>query len=120
MTRTAGNLYDLDTVARELDATARDLAEEGVELLVGTALDFAGVTRSKAVPMRRLRSFATSGMGASPSWVVFCADNGIAFTSGIGVSGDLRLRLDPSRLRAIGDGMHLLDPGQTLRIPRLS
>ena len=105
MTRTAGNLYDLDTVARELDATARDLAEEGVELLVGTALDFAGVTRSKAVPMRRLRSFATSGMGASPSWVVFCADNGIAFTSGIGVSGDLRLRLDPSRLRAIGDGM---------------
>ncbi len=44
-------------------------------------------------------------MGASPSWVVFCADNGIAFTSGIGVSGDLRLRLDASMVRPIGDGM---------------
>ncbi|KHK97327.1 glutamine synthetase [Microbacterium mangrovi] len=91
--------------ASDLDALARSLAEAGVDLLVGTALDYAGVTRSKAVPVRRLRSFVTSGMGASPSWVVFCADNGIAFTSGIGVSGDLRLRLDPSRLRAIGDAM---------------
>ncbi|MGN8025036.1 glutamine synthetase family protein [Microbacterium sp. 22242] len=90
---------------RDLDALARALHDGGVDLLVGTALDFAGVTRSKGVPVRRLPSFATSGMGASPSWVVFCADNGIAFTDGIGVAGDLRLRIDPDRVRPIGDGM---------------
>lgn len=90
---------------RDLDATSRALAEAGVDLLVGTALDYAGVTRSKAVPVRRLRSYVESGMGASPSWVIFCADNGIAFTSAIGVAGDLRLRLDPTRLRIIGDGL---------------
>lgn len=98
----------MDTILRDvddLDAAAGALAASGVDLLVGTALDYSGVTRSKAVPIRRLRSFAETGMGASPSWVVFCADNGIAFTSGIGVSGDLRLRLDPTRLRVIGDGM---------------
>ena len=101
---TAGALHD-DSADDGFDDLARDLAASGVDLLVGTALDYAGVVRSKAVPVRRLRSFATSGMGASPSWVVFCADNGIAFTSRIGVSGDLRLRLDPSRLRAMGDGL---------------
>lgn len=89
----------------DLDATARSLEASGAALLVGTALDFAGVIRSKAVPVRRLRSFVESGMGASPSWVVFCADNGIAFTPDIGVAGDLRLRLDSTALRELGDGM---------------
>lgn len=95
--------YEYDV--QELDLVASRLSSDGVDLLVGTALDFAGVIRSKAVPTRRLRSFANSGMGASPSWVVFCADNGIAFTEDIGVTGDLRLRLDPTRVRSIGEGM---------------
>lgn len=90
---------------RDPAAYARALHDSGVELLVGTALDFAGVTRSKAVPIRRLAGFVESGMGASPSWVVFCADNGIAFTDDIGVSGDLRLRLDAASVRPIGDGL---------------
>ncbi|GAA4395146.1 glutamine synthetase family protein [Tsukamurella soli] len=88
-----------------LEVAARELERGGVSLVVGTALDFAGVIRSKAVPTRRLRSFAETGMGASPSWVVFCVDNGIAFTPAIGVVGDLRLRLDVRALRVIGDGM---------------
>lgn len=96
---------DLNEVEKRLDATAKELAENGVDLLIGTALDFAGVIRSKAVPVRRLRSFVNSGMGASPSWVVFCADNGIALTQDIGVTGDLRLRLDPTQLHTIGEGM---------------
>jgi glutamine synthetase len=91
--------------ATDLDRTAERLGADGVTLLLGTALDYAGVTRSKGVPVRRLRSFVESGMGASPSWVVFCVDNGIAFTPAIGVTGDLRLRLDASMLREIGDGM---------------
>jgi glutamine synthetase len=81
------------------------LESEGVALLMGTALDFAGVTRSKGVPLRRLASFHESGAGASPSWVVFCVDNGIAFTSSIGVTGDLRLRLDVAQVRAIDAGL---------------
>ncbi|GAA4477564.1 glutamine synthetase family protein [Microbacterium panaciterrae] len=102
---TTGPVHTGEPNDRDLDDFVRSLRESGVDLLVGTALDFAGVTRSKGVPVRRLPSFASSGMGASPSWVVFCADNGIAFTPGIGVSGDLRLRLDPAMVRPIGDGM---------------
>ncbi|WP_210725686.1 glutamine synthetase family protein [Arthrobacter silvisoli] len=81
------------------------LESDGVTLLVGTAVDFAGGTHCKGVPIRRLPAFRQAGMGASPSWNVFCADNGIAFTSSIGPIGDLRLRLDTARVRKIDDGL---------------
>ncbi|MEO6200039.1 MAG: glutamine synthetase family protein [Cryobacterium sp.] len=93
------------TSHEELEALTLSLEDAGVSLLMGTALDFAGVTRSKGVPIRRLASFHESGMGASPSWVVFCVDNGIAFTSSIGVTGDLRLRLDARAVRTIDAGL---------------
>ncbi len=93
------------TSSTELEALAGALEGAGVDLLVGTAVDFGGVTRSKGVPVRRLPAFVQSGMGASPSWNVFCVDNAIAFTSTIGVTGDLRLRLDPARVRRIDDGL---------------
>lgn len=89
----------------ELEALTLRLEAEGVALLVGTALDFAGVTRSKGMPIRRLASFHGSGAGAAPSWVVFCVDNGLAFTSTIGVTGDLRLRLDVRQVRRIDAGL---------------
>jgi glutamine synthetase len=44
-------------------------------------------------------------MGASPSWNVFCVDFGIAFTPELGVTGDLRLRIDPARLTVVDDGV---------------
>ena len=53
-----------------------------------------GVLRAKAVPAARIESFATSGMGASPSWAVLCADKHVAFTPEIGVVGDVRLVAD--------------------------
>ena len=93
------------TTSVEPAALASALEDAGVDLLVGTAVDFAGVTRSKGVPVRRLPAFVESGMGASPSWNVFCVDNAIAFTSTIGVTGDLRLRLDPARVRRIDEGL---------------
>ncbi|MGO4105517.1 glutamine synthetase [Leifsonia sp. YAF41] len=74
-------------------------------LLVGTVVDFAGVTRAKGVPLRRLSTFVTSGMGASQTWPVFCVDNGVAFTPSIGVSGDLRFRIDVDKVRPIDDGV---------------
>jgi len=89
----------------DIDALVHELENDGVSLLLGTALDLAGVTRVKGVPVRRLRSFCESGMGASPTWNVFCVENGVATTPAIGVVGDLRLRLDPTEVRVIDDGL---------------
>ena len=65
----------------------------------------AGVTRAKAVPRDRFAAFVEIGMGASPSWLVFCADFGIAFTPDLGVTGDLRLRIDPEATTVIDHGV---------------
>lgn len=89
----------------DIDALGRELAREGVSLLLGTALDFAGVTRVKGVPARRLRGFCQEGIGASPTWNVFCVENYVATTPAIGVAGDLRLRLDPAAVRVLDDGL---------------
>lgn len=90
-----------------VDVAAADalLAERGVRLVVGTVVDMAGVTRAKAVPRARLAAFAEVGMGASPSWNVFCVDFGVAFTPTLGVTGDLRLRIDPERLVVVDDAV---------------
>ena len=89
----------------ELDELSAELERKGTSLLLGTLVDYAGVTRTKGVPIARLRSYQEAGMGASPSWVVFCVDNGIALTDTIGVAGDLRLRIDAAEIRGIGDGL---------------
>ncbi|MGY4712768.1 glutamine synthetase family protein [Mycolicibacterium sp. CBM1] len=82
-----------------------ELRSAGVELVAGSLTDPAGVTRGKYVPLNRLGAFVWSGMGVSPSWSVFCVDSGIAFTPAIGVAGDLRIRIDPSDLRIVEDGV---------------
>jgi glutamine synthetase len=74
-----------------------------VHLVLGSVVDMAGVTRAKAVPLWRLPEFVDVGMGASPSWNVFCVDFGVAFTPALGVVGDLRLRVDPERLTVVDD-----------------
>jgi glutamine synthetase len=73
--------------------------------VLGTAVDYSGVTRAKAVPVGRVGVFIEVGMGASPSWVVFCVDQGIAFTPELGVIGDLRLRIDSSRVTVVDTGV---------------
>jgi glutamine synthetase len=78
---------------------------DGVEIVAGSLTDLAGVTRAKYVPLRRLSSFQSAGMGVSPSWSVFCVDSGIAFTPDVGVVGDLRIRIDPADLRLVEDGV---------------
>jgi glutamine synthetase len=93
------------TVRDELAGRVAELRADGVELVAGSVTDLAGVTRAKYVPLRRLDAFARAGMGVSPSWSVFCVDSGIAFTPDIGVVGDLRIRIDPTDLRHIDDGI---------------
>jgi glutamine synthetase len=82
-----------------------ELRAHGVELVAGSVTDLAGVTRAKYVPLRRLGDFHRSGMGVSPSWSVFCVDSGIAFTPTIGVTGDLRIRIDPVDVCVIDAGI---------------
>jgi glutamine synthetase len=77
----------------------------GVRLVLGTVVDPAGVTRAKVVPRGRLPEFVNVGMGASPSWNVFCVDFGVAFTPALGVTGDLRLRIDPHVLTTVDDAV---------------
>jgi glutamine synthetase len=87
------------------DDRIEELRGAGVALVAGSVTDLAGVTRAKYVPLRRLGDFASSGMGVSPSWSVFCVDSGIAFTPTLGVVGDLRIRIDPADVRPIDDGV---------------
>jgi glutamine synthetase len=89
-----------------VDAAARTsaLREAGARILRGTFVDSAGVLRAKQVPIERASVFHSPGLGASPVWVIFCADDGIAFTSNFGVVGDMRLRADLDAAVSIGDG----------------
>jgi glutamine synthetase len=88
-----------------MTAQIDELRADGVEIVAGSLTDLAGVTRAKYVPLRRLSSFHSAGMGVSPSWSVFCVDSGIAFTPDVGVVGDLRIRIDPAEVRLVEDGV---------------
>jgi glutamine synthetase len=87
----------------EATARASALRERGARILRGTFVDSAGVLRAKQVPIERARAFHSPGLGASPVWVIFCADDGIAFTPSFGVVGDMRLRADLDAAVSLAD-----------------
>lgn len=90
----------------QVGAAIARLEAEGVDTVIGTVVNPAGLTLAKTVPIRQTNTFADPGLGASPSWHAFAIDQtGIAFTPDVGVVGDQRLRLDLSALRIIGDGL---------------
>jgi glutamine synthetase len=87
-------------------AAIAQLEAEGVDTVIGTVVNSAGLTNAKTVPLRRTNAFTDPGLGASPSWHAFAIDQtGIAFTDDIGVVGDQRLRIDLAELRILGDGL---------------
>jgi glutamine synthetase len=87
-------------------AAIAQLEAEGVDAVIGTVVNPAGLTQAKTVPIRRTNAFAEPGLGASRVWHGFAIDQtGIAFTEHIGVIGDQRVRIDLSALRIIGDGL---------------
>ena len=87
-------------------AAIAQLEAEGVDTVIGTVVNPAGLTLAKTVPIRRTNTFAEPGLGASPSWHAFAIDqSGIAFADDVGVVGDQRLRIDMSALRIVGDGL---------------
>jgi glutamine synthetase len=91
----------------ERDAAARvdALRREGVRLLTGTFVDCSGVFRAKQTSIDRAAVFGAPGLGASPVWVIFCIDDGIAFTPRFGAVGDMRMRADLDAVVQLGDGV---------------
>lgn len=82
------------------------LEDGDVDTVVGTVVNPAGLTHAKTVPIRRVPAFIDPGLGASPVWHGFAIDRaGIAFSEGISVVGDQRIRIDPAALRIIGGGL---------------
>ncbi|KAA8960498.1 glutamine synthetase family protein [Mycobacterium sp.] len=87
-------------------AAIAQLEAEGVGAVIGTVVNPAGLTQAKMVPIHRISAFADPGLGASPVWHGFAADqSGIALTDDVSVVGDQRIRIDLSALRSIGDGL---------------
>ncbi|SPM36642.1 Glutamine synthetase [Mycobacterium rhizamassiliense] len=94
------------TPVPDVDAVVAVLEAEGVDTVIGTVVNPAGLTHAKAVPIGRVAAFADPGLGASPSWHAFAIDQtGIAFTDDVGVVGDQRVRIDLAALRNLGDGL---------------
>src|ERR1700743_2966722 len=86
------------TAADRARALRPELGANGVRLIAVTWVDNSGITRTKAVPLERLESAATWGIGASPCFDTFLF-NDEAMTSG--AVGDLRLHPDLSRLTVL-------------------
>jgi glutamine synthetase len=87
-------------------AAIAQLEAAGVDAVIGTVVNPAGLIQAKTVPIRRTNTFAEPGIGASPVWHAFAIDrSSIALTDHIGVVGDQRIRIDLSALRIIGNGL---------------
>jgi glutamine synthetase len=91
--------------AAVLEAARERLGRAGVRLVAGSVVNSAGIVLAKTVSPDRLAAFAGAGLGASPTWNVFCIDGGIAFTPDLGVVGDMRLRLDVDALTVLEGGL---------------
>jgi glutamine synthetase len=85
-----------------LEARVEALTEAGVQWLVGTFVDNAGITRVKTVPIWRVLAAAQHGIGLSPIFAVICIDDGFASTPRAGGPvGDLRLLPDLDQVAII-------------------
>lgn len=78
------------------------LAEHGIDAVLVTFVDNAGVTRSRAVPLSRFPSAASSGLGLSTAWHVVSATDAVTTSPYIGnPAGDLRLVADAVAARPL-------------------
>src|SRR4051812_40752306 len=87
-----------ERVARA-EQIARKLREDGVQGVVLSYVDTAGITRIKTVPVARLARAAGWGGGMSPVFDVFLSNDSITSTDRLGTpDGDLRLVPDLDRV----------------------
>jgi glutamine synthetase len=88
--------------SREIARRAADLASQGVVGVAASYVDNSGIARVKTVPLARLQTAVTDGIGMSPVFDVFMFDDAItASPSSTGPVGDLRLFPDVERLVAL-------------------
>ncbi len=91
--------HDVPMDRDEVAGLAAGLADRGVRAIALTWVDNAGVTRVKVVPTARLSHAVELGIGMSPVFDVFLADDSITTSTHIGDPvGDLRLHPDLARL----------------------
>jgi glutamine synthetase len=89
---------DEEAVARRV----RELSDAGVEAVMLAMVDNAGVTRTKAIPLRRFPEAVAYGIGLSTVFSVFLVDDDITSAPGVeGPSGDMRLIPDPDATTAL-------------------
>ncbi|MFD8839189.1 type I glutamate--ammonia ligase [Streptomyces griseofuscus] len=87
---------------RRVAALTTTLAAQDVRGIVLAYVDTAGVTRVKAVPTARLEAAVSWGVGMSPVFDTFLADDSIVSTDVLGSpDGDLRLYPDLDQLVAL-------------------
>ncbi|MDX6233324.1 MAG: glutamine synthetase, partial [Nocardioidaceae bacterium] len=85
--------------ARELQGS---LAAAGVQCIVMTTVDNAGITLYKTIPVARLEAVVARGVGISPVFDAFLIDDSTVPTSPLAVvNGDLRWLPDPFALRPL-------------------
>ncbi|WP_344570091.1 glutamine synthetase family protein [Streptomyces axinellae] len=90
------------TAEEDARAAARRLAEAGVHGTALTWVDNAGITRVKAVPVGRLPQAVSAGVGMSPCFDVYLADDSMTSSPHVGgPDGDLRLVPDLERLTTL-------------------
>ncbi|GIJ44368.1 glutamine synthetase [Virgisporangium aliadipatigenens] len=88
--------------AERAEHIAADLSARGVRQVALTWVDNAGITRVKAVPVKRLSHAAAWGVGMSPVFDAFLVDDSVAGgTRAGGPVGDLRLMPDLDRLSVL-------------------
>ncbi|QKW22124.1 glutamine synthetase [Kitasatospora sp. NA04385] len=85
--------------AAEARTAATRIEAEGVDGVIVSWVDNAGVTRVKTVPVRGLESAARWGVGAAPCFDAFLVDDSTAPTAG--PVGDLRLVPDLTGLHRL-------------------
>ncbi|WP_330460923.1 glutamine synthetase family protein [Streptomyces sp. NBC_00820] len=87
---------------RRVAALGADLAARGVRGIVLAYVDTAGVGRVKAIPTARLESAVAWGVGMSPVFDTFLADDSVVTTDVLGSpDGDLRLYPDLDQLTVL-------------------
>ncbi|MFF8731300.1 glutamine synthetase family protein [Streptomyces sp. NPDC015171] len=84
---------------RRVAALTADLAAQGVHGIVLAYVDTAGVARVKTIPTARLEAAVAWGVGMSPVFDTFLADDSVVTTDVLGSpDGDLRLYPDLDQL----------------------
>ena len=97
---TVGRVVDVEA---RLAATVDDLRAAGVRYVSGSIVDTGSINRLKSVPLGKLASLATKGLGFSYCWATALTNDHFTETDVLGgPSGDMRMIADLDSLVQLG------------------